>query len=376
MKKHDRWKPHNGLTLLEMLLVLVIISSFILFMVNFTTQRGDQLRRDKTSQQIQQIMSSAISYYINNSGWPVSTCGLWQNPATFSTNNFNSFYLYGMSTNPYTYAYSVTCTSQSSSSGGNFYVAAQVDKPINALSIAGSLPMAFINSSPQTTQTDVNCRSFPYTNCNYVIASANIPAQVLNNARSVNFMGLYYPGSCVPAPTCPSGMRASIIVAPAGVTGIGNTNTDNPSCTMTGNLDPSTCNNVNAYPISSFNAYARGQKTTAKPGDPNGTSASKPLDCNPDISQAKESQCLSNDVVGNRNQTWSSSSLEGQTSYWRVCLFITTEQGMVNPKTQVAQYTEAGKIMGQIAAFTRCVPNNGSETPSGSQNVYQYYPYP
>lgn len=364
----------KGFTLIAMLLLLTLFSAFLVVFINFSSQKADQLRRDKTALQMQQILNSALSYYLSNSSWPVTTCGTWQDPTTFSSNNFNSNFINGFTTNPYGQAYSVTCATQNSTGGGNYFLATRTDNPANAMIVAGRLPMAFINSSVATTQTDASCRSAPFTNCNYVITSVNIPGQNLANARSVNFAGLFYSGSCVPAPSCPFGMRPSIIVIPAGVAGIMSA----PTCSATGDMDPETCTAYSAYPVSSFNAFARGKtRGDDTPGDPNGSNGSSaPLDCNPSLSSAVNTNCWSNDVVGNRHQTWSSSSAAGRTLYWRVCLMVTTESGYSNPITFSSAQIEAGKIMGQIAAFTRCVPNDGSEAPSGSQNVYQFYPYP
>src|SRR5687768_2200405 len=61
----------KGFTLLEMLLVLAISSSLVVLLLNYTTQKSDEMRRDKTVLQIQQILNAALSYYVNTSTWPV-----------------------------------------------------------------------------------------------------------------------------------------------------------------------------------------------------------------------------------------------------------------------------------------------------------------
>lgn len=376
-----------GFTLLEILLVMVISSSLILLMINFTTQKTDQLRRDKTTLQMQQIMSAALSYYANNSDWPVA-CGngsaaTWQDPTTLSTDpsssnttNFNSRYIFGLSANPYGQPFSVACTTQTASTGGNFYVATSVNtRPSDALSIAGNLPMAFINKSAAITQTDTSCATSPYTDCETIVTSVSIPGQNMNNARSVNFAGLYYSGSCVPAPTCPAGMSPSIIVMPSGVTGVGTTASDANCSSVTNYSDTSSCS-PSVYPINSFTAFARGADTSGNPGSPgtSGSSVGAPFKCDSNTQYS----CVATDGTGvGPSYTYMTSAPDSNTTYWRVCLSVSTQLGAVtltsttNSGSTAARWRQLGKMMGQIAAFTRCVPNGGNERPSGSSGVFQ-----
>src|SRR5436853_2483458 len=84
-------RQNRGFTLIEMLLVLAISSSMILLLINFTTRKTEDARRDKTVLQIQQLMNAALSYYVNNSAWPI-TCGTptaWTSIAALpATNSF------------------------------------------------------------------------------------------------------------------------------------------------------------------------------------------------------------------------------------------------------------------------------------------------
>jgi hypothetical protein len=56
------------------------------------------------------------------------------------------------------------------------------------------------------------------------------------------------------------------------------------------------------------------------------------------------------------------------TLYWRVCLSVSTDQGLVDP---IGSATNQGMMMGSVVAITRCVPNQGNENPSGSINVWE-----
>ena len=62
------------------------------------------------------------------------------------------------------------------------------------LVIAGELPVAYVSDK----------YGDPYVSGNvYVTAQVTTPGQNLNNARSVNFVGIYHNGACVPVPNCP-----------------------------------------------------------------------------------------------------------------------------------------------------------------------------
>lgn len=378
-----------GVTLVETLLVLTIASSVILLFLNYTNQKVDELRRDKTVLQIQQIMSAALSYYVNNSKWPsLTTCSTsttpvaWKSiPSLLATDSFSpgkGYLTAGFGANPYGKPYQINCGTQSTSDGGNFYVATDTggSKALNALTIAGRLPMAYITTPAQLAVTtvfppaqDAVCKqsspTYPDPTCTVVVSSVSLPGQNLNNARSVNFAGLYYSGSCVPAPNCPPGMKASILVFPASVAGV----TDKPTnCNDVYPYDPATeqCS-VNLYSLQSFSAFARGGDSSGNPvlpgtgggwftGGPFSSGNGGPYDCSVTKAPANES-CWST--------FYDQLSEDNSTKYWRVCLVVMTEKGQAYDST--INVGEAwGEMIGQVVAITRCVPNNGLETPVGS----------
>jgi len=379
-----------GFTLLEMLLVLAISSSLILLLVNFTSQKTEQARRDKTVLQVQQIMNAALSFYVNNSRWPI-TCGT---PATWTSisalpvaNTFSPGKGYlppGFGTNVYGQPFQINCGTQAAADGGNFYVATSVGtyRVSNAFMIAGQLPLAYTTTAASLTGAtvlppaqDATCTTGTGPTCTTIVSSVTIPGQNLNNARSVNFAGLYYGGSCVPAPNCPPGMSPSIFVVPASVAGV----SDKPTCAgpNTSPYDPVRDNcTANVYPLASFTAFARGGLDSSGvdsgggpvgPGTnatnpPTGGGNNQPYDCNVTGSLTTAS-CW-------QTYTPPTNIPQDGTLYWRVCLAVVTQKGQVAPQ-KATDYTQWGKMMGQVLAITRCVPNNGSESPSGSQNVYQ-----
>jgi len=368
----------RGFTLLEMLLVLAISSSLILLLLNFTTQKTNQARRDKTVLQVQQIMNAALSYYVNNSVWPV-TCGTstWTNIASLpNTNSFapgQGYIPTGFGNNPYAQPYKINCSTQSNSSGGNFYVATSTGTAGNNVAIgnativSGELPMAYVTTAGNLTAPPPAGAA----SGTVVVSAVAIPGQNLNNARSVNFAGVFYSGSCVPAPSCPPGMKAAIYVAPAGVSGV----YDVPSCTtVAAPFDPVTDScSANVYPISSFTAFATGDASgnPVSPGTSNnfttGSGGGGPYDCN--VTGSKQQQTCWQTYGSPPNSIMTGSAANAL--YWRVCLTVRTEKGQIVLTNGNIDYTAWGKMMGQIIAFTRCVPNNGTETPGGSQNVYQ-----
>ncbi len=342
----------KGVTLLEVLLVLVIASSLLVLMLNYTTQKSDELRRDKTVLQIQQILNAGMSFYVSNSFWPLkgatintTNCGTWTDISKLQPPNAN-YIPSTFSNNPYGNTFSLTCDN-SAPNGGGFFVATQANTDANAAVIAGRLPMAYRAASIATFPPP-SCTNTGGKTCTYVIANVSIPGQNLNNARSVNFAAVYYSGSCVPAPVCPLNMKASILAIPASVTGIYSP----PTCA---GPSPATCTSK-INPVSSFTAYAKGDSN----GDPVYPSASAgngpPLNCQGSATE----DCL---------YTQSSAFTLDGTKYWRVCLSVTTDQGVVVPSS--ASQIQQGKIMGRIIAITRCIPSNGSEKPSGSIDVWQ-----
>lgn len=381
----------KGFSLLEMLLVLAIASSLIVLMLNYTAQKSDEMRRTKTVLQMQQILNASMSYYLNNGFWPlagasITSTGCSTTAATSTTwtdiSQLQPNYIPStLTNNSYGQPFMLACNAT-----GGFYAYTTTDTIANAQIIAGRLPMAFITDStgsatnPPSQSSDCAPTASPMgTGCTIVVSNVTIPGQNLNNARSVNYAGTFYSGSCVPAPNCPPGMKPDIIVAPAGASGIN----DGVSCTSNvAPYDPITCSG-NIYPISSFTAFVRGANappTTspntsntypgtplvpASPGTASGSSG--PYDC--EVTVAPTQQGCSKTM--NDSSAGTTSFPNDGTLYWRVCLAVVTGKGIVFPGTAPNYTTQQGKMMGAIIAFTRCVPNNGNEYPAGSFDVYQ-----
>lgn len=383
MREYTVKYRQDGFTLLEMLLVLAISSSLLLLIVNFTTQKADQLRRDKTVLQTQQVLNAAIAYYINNSAWPLpssSSCGGTTWMALSSTSLFPGYLPATFTANAYGQPYYINCSSGTSSTGSNFYVATSVNTRFaDAMIIAGMLPMAFIdNTSPGPSSnppTQSGTCTTPASGCTTVVSSVNIPGQNLNNARSINFAGLYYSGSCVPAPSCPAGMTASIITIPTSVMGI-----EASDSTVSCNnyyADPSKCS-PKTFPINYFSAYARGD-SSGLPTTPGTSGSGGPYSCWSSTGTSSQQACVYQDTSNSSAASYtlinsSSNSAEKNSKYWRVCLTVNNEQGAISISSSggtQAYWRDMGQLMGKVAAFTRCVPNSGSEIPSGSNAVYQ-----
>ena len=69
-------KPH-GITLLELMLVLVIMAVFAVMGVNMMQQHMREAQLDQTSIQMQQILHAGLAYYINHGNWPASMSVLY-----------------------------------------------------------------------------------------------------------------------------------------------------------------------------------------------------------------------------------------------------------------------------------------------------------
>lgn len=308
----------KGFSLIEMLLVLVVISILIWASVSYLQQRAQQMRVDRTSAQMQQILNGGLAYFVANGSWPTSLQCLQGigPPAACS----NAVYLprnlvspwggvnYFVNTNSTGTLFNVYTTISSVSATGSAPAIANV--------IAGTLPLSY-TSTVAPPANPVACPTNA-TNC-IVVGSVNVPGQNLNNAKSVNFAGLYKHGGCVPVPSCPavgSGPSGTILtpqvmIIPVSVSGVN---------------DPSS---PNVYPISSFTGYARGPAATPPRCGNFGTADA----CNP-----------VNPTLG--------------ATYWRACLQVVTEKGEV----EVTNTSRWGQQV-TLLAITRC---SSSTEPSGS----------
>ncbi len=364
----------KGFSLLEMLLVIAIVSSLVVLMLNYTTQKAEEMRRVKTALQVQQILNTSLSFYVNTSYWPIKNatitapgCGTTTWTDLTASQLPNNYIPSTLTINSYTQPFMINC-----SSTGVFYVTTTANSTVNAQIIAGKLPIGFVTDATGAaknppTQSAACQSATPGSGCKVVVSSVVIPGQNLNNARSVNFAGVYYSGSCVPAPTCPPGMKASIIVAPSSVTGIN----EQPTCGPIGGnspYDPVDCT-ANIYPVSSFTAFARGASVasslSATPIDPVDPNSPGPYDCSVQDTP-KQLACWASYANGVGTPFPNNSGVK----YWRVCLTITTEKGLIAP-VNLTPYTQHGKMMGTVIVFTRCIPNSGTENPGGSVDVFQ-----
>lgn len=293
----------KGFTLIEMLLVLVIISVLIYASIGYVQQRALQLRYDRTSTQMQQILNAGLAYYVFNGTWPSQMSDLTTGTAVFLPTGMK---------NPWGDDYHLASTAELLYvySRVNFISARGAFAAVNV--IAGTLPLAYTSNdnggappSPGSpcTATDTSCS---------VVGSVNIPGLNLNNASAVNFAGMYHHGACVPVPQCPVDPRTAttmipqIMVAPVQVSGTNDGGT------------PPGVPNPNVYPISSFTAYIKGPAAT--PAQCESGAWARPCPVNPNVTQ-----------------------------YWRVCIKIVTEKGEITAATS----PDWGKNQ-SLLAITRC----------------------
>lgn len=326
----------KGFTLIEILLVLTIISATLYLLLGYSQQKAYQMRVDRTTAQMQQILNAGLSYYVANGQWPIANgtaLDMTNNPDNLQINNYlpygviisnpwggGAYYIY---TDPNGRAFTVY-TSISSVSSSRASSAAKM--------VAGSLPMASttatagnpppIGTTPQCTNANTTC---------WVSASVNIPGQNLNNATAVNFTGTVRHGGCVPVPVCPvdsngNTMTPQVQIIPVSVSGYN---------------DPLQ-NTV--YPITSFTAYARGPSTLP----------------------AQPPRCI-NSTTGPNCNTANTYNGGVATAYWRACLQIITQKGNVQ-SSPAADY--GSKVL--LMAITRCQISNekGTSKTTAPTNIY------
>jgi prepilin-type N-terminal cleavage/methylation domain-containing protein len=317
----------KGFTLLEMLLVMVIISVIILGIATYSEQKMAQLKQDRAVLQIQQILNAGLAFYLNNTTWPTSIETDLQGNGTTTGG-----YLPGPSSsvtivNPWGSNYVIGHSTSTSAPNALFAVCTTINAGAATASIAkilaGRLPMAYVangnHSADCATSAGIpagsTCAAAPCT----VVAAVNVPGQNLNNARSVNFAGVYHHGACVAKPPCPALMAPQILVVPVSVSGMNYAVTD-------------------LYPISSFTAYIASGGTSSNPGP-----------CNP--SETNTPACPSGGT------------------YWRVCLQIITQNG------QVVYNINTGAAAATILAITRCSPQGESTEPTVSGSSLDVFSY-
>jgi prepilin-type N-terminal cleavage/methylation domain-containing protein len=328
----------KGFTLIELLLVMAIMSSILVAILGYTTQRSDEMRRDRAVMQMQQILSAGLAYYVNIGAWPDEIKNL-QDGSYLPSGTMNNPWGLGYAIKSPASANAPSFSICSSVSGKNSYAAATI--------IAGRLPMALVVDGSVTTTTTpspappapptppITTTTCPTiikpcttdsTSCT-VISSVTIPGQNLNNARSINFAGLYHNGACVAAPSCPLNMVPTVFVAPVSISGMND------------------ADNTIVYPITSFTAYATGVDLDS------GAPGSSPLDC----TLQKNTTCFGYDSPG---------------IYWRVCANIVTQKGVVNTAGGNGSWAQNAAV---ILALTRCMPAKEPSTPTVSGSPFTVY---
>jgi len=320
---------HAGVTLLEIMLVLAIIGGIMVMAINYGTRQVAQQRRDKTAMQIQQILNAGLAYYNVNGAWPVTTCNFNSTNPSASGAAVDLSLLSGqgylpttVSNNAFGHPYQINCDSVT---GSVFYVITQISNSANALIVSGEVPLGYVSDSVGN----------PKMGGTYVTAQVTTPGQNLNNARSVNFSGIYHHGACVPVPACPgydptlnppgcsSGtncMTPQIMVAPISVSGVATTGSTNVS------------------PISSFTAFATGPTTDPHVNSCVGASSTpvvnSPVKCSLGAGIASPSGL-----------------------YWRVCMQVVTPSGVVS-STNTGTGSQAWGQYATMMVITRCTPPN------------------
>ncbi len=225
-----------GFTLMEMILVALIVSGLLAMYIRYTAQQVETARIARVVTQIQQIENAGLAYYMDNNNWGTTTTG---EALTASSNYVQYNYLSGQSgvvpATPWGGSYTIKVNAT-----GGLQLSLTVPDPNTAQLLATRLPIASASGTTVTTQI-------------------NVPAQVLNKAKSLTSAAIYNHGACVPAPVCPKGMSPQIIVLPTGITGYYGSGSSTPSCTDKSN--PATCGTLQAYPLTGYTVSAVGDSS-------------------------------------------------------------------------------------------------------------------
>lgn len=307
----------KGVTLFEMLLVMVVIGMILMVSANYLTQRTEQMKLDRAAAQIQQILNAGMAYYVNTGSWPSNLACLQGSGA----GNCSVKYLPNTMINPWGRGY----TTGTDTINGPFRVYTYaMARPARAMALAQTLMGMIPNGRLSTSPPSVLINGMDNTMGYLIDGSVNVPTEALNEKGYLNFAGIYHHGACVPVPDCPTGTTPQIFVAPAQISG---------SYSGAGNY---------ATSITSFGAYARG------PGAPN-----------------QVYNCYS---IGN-GAGYGQTCTEGgggppAAQYWRVCANVLTNRG--DASTFGDSLWGASQV---LMAVTRCSPDTGE--PTGSRfNVY------
>lgn len=332
----------KGVTLVEMLLVMVVISMIILMGIGYIQQRTFTMRMDKTTMQMQQILNASLAYWVAKGSWPPNLETLQSKgflppkPVKIMSPWGTEYFVMPGPTStvpPLVYVFTTVKAGSSTTAAANI--------------IAGSLPMGYATTdtgAPMNPPTKADPCPSDATSCQ-VVAIANVPGQNLNNANAVTYGGVYHNGACVPAPDCPldystgKPMTPEIMVVPVSVSGV-NSNCQGSSCPVPPTPDQP------VYPISSFTAYV----TTVEP-------SLQPKACQSDPG--------ANDTCYQTSQGKDPFTKPGLL-FWRACLSVTTENG---PVSWGSDQTSANwGYYATVLAITRCsIPG---EATGSSFNVW------
>lgn len=347
----------NGFTLIEMLLVLVIVSSFIYMGMTYFQQQTVSSRINRAAAQVQQILSAGASYYLANGQWPSSLDCLLGNGGSGCVGNVPYLATSQMKT-PWAGQYSVvsiTTTGASAAKPGLLYVYFTVPSmstttaPGIANTIAGKLPIAYTSNLSNGLNGGLPSNAGVCTEAScYVVSSINVPGMSLNTANAVNFANIYHSGSCVPVPNCPidangNQMEPQIIGVPVSLAGFNQkpTNTGTTGTTNCNDSDVSDCQG-NVFPIASYTVWATGPSNYG----------SWPANC---VEAGSAAQCWASQA----GSPMTALTDKATQKYWRICLEIKTDQGtVVLPSGTVSGTTVWGKAIGAIMVITRCAPKN------------------
>lgn len=299
----------KGFTLFEMLMVLVIMGTILMLLANYSSGRLDQFKRDKGALQMQEILNAGMAFYTAKGYWPSQSSGTAACTTGVNLAALQPNYLPSNLISPWGVPYTIGCNSTTGTFSVSVTIPGTIAAKATASVLAGMIPLGSVDSTGLV-----------------VTGQVNIPGQNLNNARSVNFASLYHNGGCVPAPTCPPGMSPEIMVVPTALFG------DNDG-------------NTTFYSLYGFAATALGAA-----GSPPGTvpvAANAVADC---FTTTTATACQDTSTVTSGS---GSSTAPSGTLYWRVCLTVVTEKGIVaqTDGTTWAQLTS-------LLAITRCAPNN------------------
>lgn len=271
-------KKTQGLTLLEVLLVIALLSIMAAFAIKFVRQRAVTARIDTTSVEMQHVLQAALAYNVDNNKWPDANSALPVcNPAGNAnlTNFLDNYLPNGNYTSRYGDDY---CWSEAGATHRLFWVALKApgNNAQMAARIASHLPNAITTSDPKNTT--VNPPACTAASC-YVRAEVaqpgtnNVQGMMLiahgicrSNAAIISgkahcSAGQYTGGRngvdnfTITFPACPSGLKPELMISP--------------------NLINMPSKTDNGFAFSSLEAYQ--QKACTQIPDANGNEACYPF---------------------------------------------------------------------------------------------------